>query len=140
MQKLKDRYFIRYNTNTEYNVRLPLVNARTLLRVFIHFVSGDEFLSLEIYREDYFSKGVSKLQRKDGVLTAGSKQTLRQKVLGADAATAFETLTHQFQEGLYDPEKNGKYEGTEASINKFSDEQFENAIELLTIIQNEGSI
>ena len=139
MDRLKDRYFIRYNTKSQQGVRLPLCSARTLMRVFIHFVSDDDFHSLEIYQEDYFNKAVSKMERKNGTLTAGKRQTLRQKVLGP-AAIGFEQLTSQFQEGLYDPEKNGKYEGTEASINKFSDEQFENAIELLTIIQNEGSI
>lgn len=139
MQKLKDRYFIRYNTQKDHGVRLPLANARTLLRVFVHFISGDEFLSLEIYREDYFSKGVSKMQRKNGVLTAGNKQTLRQKVLG-ESASAYEQLTNQFQEGLYDPEKDGKYEVQEISISKFDKEQFENAIEILSIIQEEGSI
>ena len=57
-----------------------------------------------------------------------------------ESASAYEQLTNQFQEGLYDPEKDGKYEVQEISISKFDKEQFENAIEILSIIQEEGSI
>ena len=57
MDKLSNRYFIRYNTEKHTNVRMPLCSAKTLLRVFIQFIIAD-FHSLEIYREDYFDKKV----------------------------------------------------------------------------------
>ena len=106
-----------------------MCSARTLIRVFIHFVSDDDFHSLEIYREDYFNKAVSKMQRKNGTQLLVSEQTLRQKVLG-ESAIGFEQLTSQFQEGLYDPEEGETYNGQEAVIQKFDEEQFGNAIEM----------
>ena len=138
MDRLKDRYFIRYNTKQQQGVRLPLCSARTLMRVFIHFISDDDFHSLEIYQEDYFNKPVSKMERKNGTLTAGKRQTLRQKVLGP-SSIGFEHLTSQFQEGLYDPEEGDTYNGQEAVIQKFDEEQFGNAMEMFAIIQDEGS-
>ena len=81
MDRLKDRYFIRYNTKQQQGVRLHLCSARTLMRVFIHFISDDDFHSLEIYQEDYFNKAVSKMERKNGTLTAGKRQRYAKKCL-----------------------------------------------------------
>ena len=110
MDRLKDRYFIRYNTKSQLWYSPPTCKCKNTNAGIHSFQVMMTSYRIRNLPEDYFSKGVSKMERKNGTLTAGNKQTLRQKVLG-ESASAYEQLTNQFQEGLYDPEKDGKYEG-----------------------------
>ena len=135
MDKLNNRYFIRYNTETETNIRMPLCSAKTLLRIFIQFFIAD-FHSLEIYREDYFDKKVFSKERKNGVLVRGNGISLRAKTTGD---SHWDGLTTKFREGLYDPEDNGTYEGTNHIVKHLDEEEFESAIGVLAIIQDTGS-
>ena len=134
MDKLKDRYFIRYFNDKGEVIRMPLASKRTLMRVFMHFIIGS-MNSLEIYREDYFNKKVFSKERIDGILVRGEGITMRAKTLGT---SIYDNLTTKFSEGLYNPEKGGVYSAEGLTISPFTEEQFENSIELLTMIQ-EGS-
>lgn len=135
MDKLSNRYFIRYNNEKQTNVRMPLCSAKTLLRVFIQFLIAD-FHSLEIYREDYFDKKVFTKERKKGVLVRGQGISLRAKTIGDPH---WDGLISKFREGLYDPEKNGTYNGNYNTITQFDEDGFESAIAVLATIQDEGS-
>ena len=134
MDKLKNRYFIRYYNEVGEVIRMPLASRRTLMRVFMHFIIGN-MSSLEIYREDYFNKKVFSKERIDGILVRGEGITMRAKTIGT---ASYDKLTTKFSEGLYNPEKGGVYSEGGMTIAPFTEEQFEDSIELLTMIQ-EGS-
>jgi len=137
MEKLKDRYFIRlYQEGSSEATRLPLASARTLLRVFIHFVSGS-YSSLEVFREDYFGKRVCNVAQNSSGITTAVRTTMRQKVLNSPF---YDDLANKFSEGLYDPEKNGVYENEVMTIKAFNQKQFDDVVELLAIINDEGSL
>lgn len=137
MEQLKDRYFVRfYQKDAREPKLLPLASARTLFRVFIHFLAG-KYSSLEIYREDYFSKRVCNVETNSVGVSTARRMTMRAKVL---QSPFYDELANKFSEGLYDPEESGEYRGTEMTIAPFDEQQFEDAIELLSIINEEGSI
>ena len=137
MQTLKDRYFIRvYHKGKTLPERLPLANRQTLLRVFIHFLFG-KINSLEIFNEDYFDKRVLEKERVNGKLIRKHGQTMRQKVIGYEdeRGSTWDNLANQFREGLYDPESDLGYRGHAAVVERLNDTQFDDAIELFTLIQ-----
>jgi len=129
MDTLKDRYFVRLGDQSEIH-DLPLTSKRILLRVLIQFLIGD-YHSLQIFREDYMDKKVFNKERKDGVLVRGNGITMRSKVTNKERYDDFAT---QFREGLYDPEKSGKYEGETLTIHPLTNDQFEDGIEFLTML------
>ena len=137
MEKLKDRYFIRINHKGEdIPERLPLANKQTLFRVFVHFLFGN-IHSMEVWNEKYFDrKVVGEKERINGKLVRKNGTTLRQKTITPyeDYAT-YDQLVNQFREGLYDPESSSGYTNESSNIARFTDKQFEDAIELITLIQ-----
>jgi hypothetical protein len=137
MDKLKDRYFIRLYQKDDFKPqRLPLASARTLFRVFIHFIAGD-YVSLEVYREDYLSKRVCNVKTNSAGISTAERITMRAKMF---EYFPYDDIVNKFSEGLYDPEESGEYQSGVMKIAPFNEEQFENAIELLSIINEEGSI
>lgn len=137
MEKLKDRYFIRlYEEGSSEATQLPLASARTLFRVFIHFVSGS-YVSLEVFREDYFGKRVCNVAENASGITTAVRTSMRQKVL---KSPIYDDLANKFSEGLYDPEDNGVYENEVMKIKAFNQKQFDDVVELLAIINDEGSL
>jgi len=138
MDKLKDRYFIRLrHQGEELPERLPLANRETLFRVFIHFLFG-KINSLEVWNEKYFDRKVmAKPERINGKLIRKNGITLRQKTLegGVSIGSAvYDQLANQFREGLYDPESKDGYTNETSNISRFTEEQFDDAMELLTLI------
>jgi len=131
MDKLKDRYFIRYFTKDAEPVRMPLASRKTLFRVFVHFLAGN-MKSLEVFREDYFNKKVFANERLNGVLVRGNGVSMRTKTIGTDIYDSYIT---RFSEGMFCPEKSGSYAFERVKIAPFTDEQFNNALEYLTLIQ-----
>jgi len=134
MDTLKDRYFIRLGEQTDIH-DLPLTSKRILLRILVHFLIGD-YHSIQIFREDYMDKKVFNKERKNGVLVRGEGITMRSKITNKDR---YDDLVPKFREGMYDPEKSGIYIGESLNITPLTSEQFENSIELLTLI-NEGNL
>jgi len=134
MDTLKDRYFIRLGKQTDVH-ELPLTSKRILLRILVQFLVGD-YHSLQIFREDYMDKKVFNKERKNGVLVRGEGTSMRSKITNKGHYDDFVT---QFREGLYDPEKSGIYIGESLNISPLDSEQFEDSIELLTLV-NEGSL
>ena len=137
METLKDRYFIRlYHEGKSIPERLPLANKQTLLRVFIHFLFG-KINSLEVFNEEYFDKRVMENERVNGKLVRKHGQTMRQKVIGYedDRGATWDNFATRFREGLYDPETDMGYGGETSSVERLTDSQFEDAIELFTLIQ-----
>ena len=131
MDKLKDRFFVVLNKNDGSTpTRLPLSNKRFIYRAFIHFLMGD-YSSIQIFNEEYMDKKVFSKERKNGVLVRGEGISMRKKMLGSDC---WDKPTQKFREGLYDPIENGKYKGGDLTITYFTDDQFEDSIELLTLI------
>jgi hypothetical protein len=132
MDTLKDRYFIRLNHKNSGGTptRLPLTNKRLVFRAFIQFLTGD-FASIEIFNEEWMDKKVFNKERKNGVLVRGDGVSMREKLLGSDC---WDKMTNQFREGLYDPIENGEYKGEGQRVAYFDDDQFEDSIELLTLI------
>ncbi len=129
MDTLKDRYFVRFGDQTEIH-DLPLTSKRILLRVFIQFLIGD-YHSLQIFREDYMDKKVFNKERKSGVLVRGNGITMRFKITNKERYDIFAT---QFREGLYDPETSGAHKGETLTIHPLTNEQFEDGIELFTML------
>ena len=129
MDTLKDRYFIRLGDQTDIH-ELPLTIKRILLRVLIQFLIGD-YHSLQIFREDYMDKKVFNNERKDGVLVRANGVSMRSKITNKERYDKFAT---QFREGLYDPEESGSYKGETLTISPLSNDQFEDSIELLTMV------
>ena len=137
MEKLKDRYFIRIkHKGTDAPERLPLANKQTLFRVFIHFLFGN-IHSMEVWNEKYFDrKVVGNKERINGKLVRKDGATLRQKTISFyEKDNTYDNLANQFREGLYDPESSAGYANEKSNIRVFDDQQFEDAIEALTLIQ-----
>jgi len=134
MDTLNDRYFVRLGKSTEIH-DLPLASKRTLLRILIQFLIGD-YHSVQIFREDYMDKKVFDKERIDGVLIRGEGLSMRTKFTNKQRYDKFAT---QFREGLYDPEESGAYKGETMTIPPLTDEQFESAVELLTLV-NQGDL
>ena len=131
MDKLTDRYFVLLQKDDGgAPVRLPLTNKRFMYRAFIHFLTGD-FSSVQIYKEDFLDKKVFNKERKNGVLVRGDGISMRQKVVGH---SIYDDLATQFREGIYDPIENGKYKAEGQCVSYFDDDQFEDSVELLTLI------
>ena len=131
MDKLKDRYFVLLQANDGGSpLRLPLTNKRIMYRCFIHFLTGN-YSSIEIYKEEFLDKKVFNKERKNGVLVRGDGTSMRQKVAGS---SAYDPLATKFREGLYDPIENGKYQGDGQCLSYLTEEQFEDSVELLTLI------
>lgn len=131
MDKLKDRYFVLLQKSDGGTpVRLPLTNKRLMYRAFIQFLMGD-FSSIEIYNEDFLDKKVFNKERKNGVLVRGDGISLRQKVVGLDC---YDELARQFREGIYDPIEHTGYKTEGQCVLYFDDDQFEDSVELLTLI------
>lgn len=134
LDTLKDRYFVRLSEQTDIH-DLPLTSKRVLLRILVQFLIGD-YHSIQIYREDYMDKKVFNNERKNGVLVRGEGITMRSKITKKNC---YEPFVSQFREGLYDPEKSGIYIGESLSITPLTSKQFEDSIELLTLV-NEGNL
>ena len=136
MDTLKDRYFIRltHRNGGGTPTHLPLTNKRLVFRAFIQFLTGD-YASIEIFNEEWMDKKVFNKERKNGVLVRGDGVSMRQKLLGVDC---WDKMTNKFREGLYDPIENGKYNAEGQCVSYFDDDQFEDSIELLTLI-HEGA-
>lgn len=131
MDKITDRYFVLLQKDDgSAPLRFPLTNKRFMYRTFIHYLMGD-FSSIQIFKEEYMDKKVLKKERKNGVLVRGNGVSMREKVVGFDH---YDKLATQFREGIYDPIENGKYQAEGQCCSYFTDEQFENTIELLTLI------
>ena len=81
-------------------------------------------------------KKVFNNERKNGVLVRGEGITMRSKITKKNC---YEPFVSQFREGLYDPEKSGIYIGESLSITPLTSKQFEDSIELLTLV-NEGNL
>ena len=101
-----------------------------MYRAFVQFLTGD-FSSIEIYNEDFLDKKVFNKERKNGVLVRGDGISMRQKVLGLDC---YDELARQFREGIYDPIENKEYKTEGQCVSYFTDDQFEDSVELLTLI------
>ena len=141
MDKLKDRYFIRVkHKGRDIAERLPLANRQTLLRVFVHFLLG-KINSIEVWNEEYFDRKVlGKKERINGKLVRKEGITMREKVINERTISGgyiYNQLVNKFREGLYDPEGKSGYKNESSRVARFTETQFEDAIELFTII-NEG--
>ena len=139
MDKLKDRYFIRVkHKGRDIAERLPLANRQTLLRIFVHFLLG-KINSIEVWNEEYFDRKVmGKKERINGKLVRKQGMTMREKVLNEGSIFCggmYNQLVNQFREGLFDPEGKSGYTNETSSIQKLTEQQFEDAIELFTLIQ-----
>ena len=138
MEKLKNRYFIRIkNKGRDIAERLPLANRQTLLRTFVHFLLGN-IHSIEVWNEEYFDRKVmGEKERINGKLVRKNGITMREKVINDSTivgGTMYNQLVNQFREGLYDPEGKSGYKNETSNISRFTEEQFEDAIELFTLI------
>jgi len=138
MEKLKNRYFIRIkHKGDDIPERMPLANRQTLLRVFVHFLLGN-MNSIEVWNEEYFDRKVmGKKERINGKLVRKEGTTMREKVLNGTSISGgfiYNKLVNQFREGLFDPEAGNFYENEKSKIARFTEQQFEDAIELFTLI------
>ena len=141
MDKLKDRYFIRVkHKGRDIAERLPLANRQTLLRIFVHFLLG-KINSIEVWNEEYFDRKVmGKKERINGKLVRKEGMTMREKVINEATISGgyiYNQLANKFREGLYDPEGKSGYKNETSRVSRFTEDQFEDAIELFTLI-NEG--
>ena len=138
MEKLNSRYFVRIkHKGKDTAERLPLANRQTVLRVFVHFLLGN-IHSIEVWNEEYFDRKVmGEKERINGKLVRKNGITMREKVINDSTivgGTMYNQLVNQFREGLYDPEGKSGYKNETSNISRFTEEQFEDAIELFTLI------
>jgi len=138
MEKLNSRYFVRIkHKGKDTAERLPLANRQTVLRVFVHFLLGN-IHSMEVWNEEYFDRKVmGKKERINGKLVRKEGMTMREKVINEatiNGGSLYNKLVNQFREGLFDPESSSCYENETSKIARFTEQQFEDAIELFTLI------
>lgn len=76
-------------------------------------------------------------QKNASGITTAVRTSMRQKVL---KSPIYDDLANKFSEGLYDPEDNGVYENEVMKIKAFNQKQFDDVVELLAIINDEGSL